>query len=79
MKDATKPDSLVSRPELREMLGVSKQRVRQLEDTPGFPAPVDVLDEGRTPVWDRAQMQTYAHERNTAHGRPSAAESVGSA
>lgn len=72
MKDAQKPDSLVSRPELRAMLGVSKERVRQLVDSPEFPAPVDVMDDGRNPVWDRAEMQRYADSRNTAHGRPAA-------
>jgi hypothetical protein len=76
MKNPTKPGTLVSRPELRAVLGVSKERVRQLVDSPDFPAPVDVLDDGRTPLWDRAEMQTYADGRNTAHGRPSVEQAL---
>lgn len=79
MKQPTKPDTLVSRVQVRKRLGVSKQRVATLEDTPDFPAPVDVLEDGQgrpMPVWDKAEIDSYADHRSTAAGRPPAPDAA---
>ena len=57
---------LVSAPVIAELLGISRQRVHQLQSTPGFPAPLVVLRTG--PVWDRRAVEAYsrASRRRTA-------------
>ena len=47
--------------EIGRLLGVSRQRVQQLVKTPGFPAPVAVLDMGK--VWLGKDVRTWADER----------------
>lgn len=72
VKSPKNPGKWISRPELRKFLGISKQRVSQLLEHPDFPEPEDVLDEGRTPFWNRERMARYRDERRTEHGRPAA-------
>lgn len=60
----THPESLAGRPEIREILGVSKQRVHSLEKQAGFPRPMDVLDGGRRPVWRRRAIIDWAARRD---------------
>lgn len=70
MKPPTDPETLATRAEIREMLGVSKQRVHALENFPAFPPPLDVLGSGKLPIWSRAEIEAYAKDRVTAAGRP---------
>lgn len=49
---------MVAGPEIGELLGVSRQRVHQLQATPAFPAPLVQLRTG--PVWDRRAVEAYA-------------------
>lgn len=49
---------LVSRVEIADILGVTKQRVHQLITQPGFPEPVATLAIGQ--VWDRAAVEEWA-------------------
>lgn len=62
----TKPGSLVSRVEVREILGVSKQRVHVIEAKPGFPRPIDVVEEGKRPIWRRAAIEKFNDKRKAA-------------
>ena len=49
---------LMGAAEIGRLLGVSRQRVQQLVNTSGFPAPLAVLDMGK--VWDGAQIREWA-------------------
>ncbi len=49
---------LVGLAEIAEMLGVTRQRVHQLTQTPGFPAPVATLSAGR--IYDREAVEAWA-------------------
>lgn len=50
---------LVSRVEIADILGLTKQRVHQLVTTTrGFPRPVATLAIGQ--VWDRAEVEEWA-------------------
>lgn len=64
----TKPGSLVSRVEIREILGVSKQRVHVMEAKPYFPRPIDVVEEGKRPIWRRAAIEKFAAKRKASNG-----------
>ena len=44
--------------EIAELLGVSKQRVHQIADEDGFPAPVG--REGQSRVWNRREVTAWA-------------------
>jgi prophage regulatory protein len=55
----SKPASdLMGAAEIGRLLGVSRQRVQQLVNTDGFPAPVAVLDMGK--VWNGSQIRDWA-------------------
>lgn len=54
--------------EIAEMLGVSRQRVPQLRERPGFPAPVAELAAG--PVWRLSSLQRFLAEWPRRPGRP---------
>ncbi|UPK74359.1 hypothetical protein MU582_18260 [Nocardioidaceae bacterium SCSIO 66511] len=56
--DAPTLPRMVSAPEVGEMLGVSRQRVYQLQQTGGFPEPLFRLRTG--PVWDAAAVEAFA-------------------
>lgn len=56
------PD-LMGAAEIGRLLGVSRQRVQQLVKTPGFPAPVAVLDMGK--VWQADHVIAWASARAT--------------
>lgn len=56
-----KPPSLAGTAELSDILGVTKQRVQQLHVAGRLPEPIAVL--AATPVWDRAEVETYAATR----------------
>lgn len=49
---------LVGAAEIASMLGVTRQRVHQLAETPGFPEPEAVLASGR--VWKRTEIEAWA-------------------
>ena len=49
---------LVAAHEIARMLNVSRQRVTQLANTPGFPAPVANLNVGR--IWLREDIEQWA-------------------
>lgn len=51
----------MGRPEIRDLLGLVRQRVYQLTEQPDFPAPVAVLSIGK--VWDGAEVRAWANER----------------
>lgn len=52
---------IIGRPELRELWGVSKQRIEQLTDMPGFPEPVG--SSGRSPVWLKDEVEAWRKNR----------------
>lgn len=55
--------------EIKDILGISRQRVNQLQDTDGkFPLPVAALHCGR--IWLVEDIERYAAIRNTQTGRP---------
>ena len=64
---------LVAGPEIGELLGITRQRVFQLQATDNFPAPLVRLRTG--PVWDRRAIEAYAHatERRPRHRQVTAA------
>lgn len=67
MKDPTNPGSIVSMTELPDLLGVSRQRIDKLRDKdPSFPAPIDVLREGKMPLWLRSSIESYRSRRAEA-------------
>jgi predicted DNA-binding transcriptional regulator AlpA len=43
--------------EISQRIGISRQRVHQLADQPGFPEPVDVLQSGR--VWLEEEVEAW--------------------
>ena len=46
--------------EIAELLGVSHQRVHQIADEEGFPAPV--AEDGRGRLWDRRAVAAWAKQ-----------------
>lgn len=56
--DAPTLPALVSAPEVGDILDVSRQRVHQLKDTAGFPAPLYVLRSGA--VWAEDAIRSFA-------------------
>lgn len=55
--------------EIRQILGVSAQRVRKLaRDDPRFPAPVDTVAAGG--IYREDAIREYAAVRRTKSGRP---------
>ena len=54
--------------EIADLLGVSRQRARQLAATPAFPEPVARLAAG--PIYESAAVEAWAKTRNTKSGRP---------
>lgn len=56
-----KVPELVGTHEIAAMLGVSRQRVLQLAQTPGFPAPVARLKVGN--VWVKHQVSAWETAR----------------
>lgn len=63
MKPPTKPGTLLTRKEMRQVIDLSRQRIFQITATDEFPAPIDVLDGGRMPVWDRGEVEAYWRRR----------------
>lgn len=60
---------LVSAPEVAQILGgVSRQRVHQLRETAGFPAPLYELRTG--PIWDLRAIERFARDWTRKPGRP---------
>lgn len=58
---------LVGVAEVKEMLGVSRQRVHQLiHDHPDFPAEVADLAAGK--IWYRSDVQKWAEKRSARQG-----------
>lgn len=55
---------LVSRVEIADMLGVSRQRLHQIIAAGGFPEPVANLGIGQ--VWERAAVRRWVHETGRA-------------
>ncbi len=59
-------ERLVSRVEIADMLGVSKQRVHQLLAREDFPAPLADLGIGK--VWERTAIEEWARRTGRAAG-----------
>jgi predicted DNA-binding transcriptional regulator AlpA len=55
---------LVSRVEIAQMLGVSRQRVHQLLTRPDFPRPIADLGIGK--VWERSAIEAWAQRTGRA-------------
>ncbi|WP_436522474.1 hypothetical protein [Actinoplanes sp. HUAS TT8] len=55
---------LVGAWEIRQQLGLSRQRIQQLADLPDFPAPYQHLEMGR--VWRAAEVRTWIREWRSA-------------
>jgi len=58
-KDPTDPRTLAGRTEIQEITELSRQRVHQLVHEDDFPAPLDVLADGRTPIWRRLDIEEW--------------------
>lgn len=58
---------LMGAAEIARLLGVSRQRVQQLVNTPGFPEPAAVLQMGK--VWHGEQVRAWVdtHRTRTPH------------
>lgn len=70
-EEAIKPDTppLLSSPDVAELLGVSRQRVHQLDrDHPQFPPPYARLGAG--PIWTLPQIEHFAKVWVRKPGRP---------
>jgi DNA-binding CsgD family transcriptional regulator len=63
------PERYAGVTEVAQMLGVSKQRIRELRDLEGFPAPVEELAAG--PVWAVSSLRRFESEWRRRPGRPS--------
>lgn len=61
-----RPHSLVSRVEIRAMLSVTRQRVAKIVQHPDFPRPVDVLQDGKLPIWRRGDVERWQAARDEA-------------
>lgn len=59
---------LVGYAEIAEIAGVSRQRARQLDGSPGFPVPVVRTAAG--PLRTRAAVESWAKRRTRKPGRP---------
>lgn len=59
---------VVSYAEVAKMAGVSRQRARQLADTPSFPVPV--IQTGQGPLFSCHAVEQWVETRNTRPGRP---------
>lgn len=59
---------LMSAAEIADELSVSRQRVHQLRELAGFPAPLAELRGGA--VWDATAVRKFAHEWERKPGRP---------
>lgn len=72
----TEPDipDLVGYVEIADMLGVSRQRARQLADLEGFPPAVVTTASG--PLRVRAAVEEWSKTRRTTGGRPRKSETV---
>lgn len=54
--------------EIAQMIGISRQRVRQLSNTPKFPHPVIKTSQG--PLYNQYAIELWAETRDTKPGRP---------
>lgn len=68
LADAPSMPELMSAAEIADELGVSRQRVHQLREAPGFPAPLADLRGGA--VWDAAAVRKFNQEWTRKPGRP---------
>jgi len=80
VKEPTQSCTLAGRVQVRQILdeharahgkSVSKQWAWTLEQTPDFPAPLDVLDDGHgreVPIYARHQIEGYARRRSAKAG-----------
>lgn len=57
----------MGRHEIRDLLGLVRQRVYQITQQPDFPAPVAELSTG--PVWDGAAVRTWHATREARRNR----------
>jgi len=67
------PDELVGVAEGAAILKVSKQRVSELRDRPGFPEPIAELASG--PVWRLPTLKLFINQWRRKPGRPAKARS----
>jgi len=67
--------SLVGAHEIRDMLGVTRQRVYQLTSRSDFPRPVAELAQGK--VWVLAEVQAWISAHRAGQGRGEAAHRGG--
>jgi hypothetical protein len=66
-------DELVTQADIARMLNVQRQRAVQLVAREDFPAPVGKI--GRSRVWRRGDVETWAVDRHRPPGRPRKEES----
>lgn len=55
---------LMSMTEIRELLGVVRQRAHEIARYPGFPQPIGKV--GRLNIWDGTAVRRWAAEREQA-------------
>ena len=60
--------AIVGAADVAQILGVSRQRVHQLAQTAGFPAPITRIKMG--PLWDEAAILTFDSRWERKPGRP---------
>lgn len=64
MDSVTKIPPLVGAYEIRDMLGVTRQRVQQIVNTKGFPDPVVSLRMGK--AWLKADVEAWVRDNRRA-------------
>lgn len=63
MKDDTDPGSIVSRHEIAQILGVSRQALDGILAQKDFPPPIDRVGKRESPLFYRRAVEAYAKER----------------
>lgn len=70
----TDPGTLAGATEIAEITDRSRQRVHQFIREEGFPDPVDVLADGRTPIWRRLDIEQWWATYQATHRQTGAGE-----
>ena len=73
MKDPTDPLAIVSRYEIAEMVGITRQGVATVIDHADFPPPVCLIGKNQAPIFWRRDVEAFKRERDAEKARVAAA------
>lgn len=62
MRDPLRPGWALTRRDIGDLLGVSRQRVYELADRADFPRPYCLVDDDTKPIWRRADVELWAKQ-----------------